>query len=304
MTRTVLITGAGGFVGSHMAEGFLAMGDRVIALDNHFDAATRQRLHMAELVEASLVEGVLAPSVLIDLVVHGAAITTPPEEVGLSDEQHVATNIALLDAALAIAASHGAANFVFLSSSGVFSIEDGDGVHLESTTPTATMPYALAKRAGEDATRAANCASLRTLSVRLGPIYGPHEVTRSTRRVVSQIRRWLDLIAADEAIVVEMPVEFRDWTFAPDLPIALDALLRQEPAMTGVVHLTSANIVSNIDLAHLVASVAPSVKLQVEPSGEAPRLPMRSDRVDLATLHAWTPLAQGIAQIYSAEVAR
>jgi nucleoside-diphosphate-sugar epimerase len=302
VTRTVLITGAGGFVGSHMAEGFLAMGDKVIALDAQFDPTTRLRLRAAELLEAPLTVDVLSPDLAVDLVVHGAAITTPPREFGLSDAEHVAANVALLDAALALATAHGATSFVFLSSSGVFAVEDGDAVHVESTIPTATSPYALAKRAGEDATSAANSALLRTLSVRLGPIYGPYEIARTTRRVVSRIRRWLDLVAADEPIVVQVPVESRDWTFAPDLPRALDALLGIEPAMSGIVHLTSGAIVSNIDLADSIASVASGAEIRVEPSGEAPRLPMRSDRIDLAALHAWTPLARGIAETYFAEV--
>jgi nucleoside-diphosphate-sugar epimerase len=44
MSRRVLITGAGGFVGSHLAEGFMALDYTVTAFDRSFDAPTRQRL--------------------------------------------------------------------------------------------------------------------------------------------------------------------------------------------------------------------------------------------------------------------
>lgn len=304
MTRTVLVTGAGGFVGSHMVEGFAAMGDTVIALDAEFDLATRARLSEVELIEARLTVDVLADHRAVDLVIHGAAITTPPEEFGITPQQHIDINIALLNTALRLAIQHRAADFVFISSSGVFSLEDGEDVQLESTQPTATMPYAAAKRAGEAATDAANSATMRAISIRLGPIYGPHEASRGTRKIVSQVRRWLDRVESDQPIVVEMPEERRDWTFAPDLPRALDALLAIEPKVSGVVHLTSANIVSNLELANLIANLVDNAEVSVAPSGHSPRLPIASDRLDLAALCAWTSLDAGLSATRNSGVVR
>ncbi len=280
------------------------MGDRVIALDTQFDATTRVRLAKAELVEAIMRADVLAAGRQIDLVIHGAAITTPPEALGLSAQHHINLNVDLLRTGLQLASSHGAADFVFLSSSGVFARDDGKGVHLESVMPTATLAYAMAKRAGEDATSAANGPSLRAISVRLGPIYGAHEMVRDSRRIVSQVRRWLDMVASDQPIIVQMPDERRDWTFAPDLPRAVDALLRVEPKVSGVLHLTSAEIVSNLQLAHMVADLVDGVSIRVEPANEPARLPMASDRLDLTALYAWTPLRQGLAQTLAVEATR
>lgn len=301
MKRTVLITGAGGFVGSHMAEGFLAMGDTVIALDRMFDVSTRLRLGGATLIEADLADAMLDSWGQINLVIHGAAITTPPQDLGLTDNEHIQANVDLLATSLDIAKRHGARDFVFLSSSGVFSIDDGDTVHLESMTPTGTIPYALAKRAGEDATAAANGAVLRAMSIRLGPIYGPAETTRATRMVVSQVRRWLDRVEQGEPIIVDLPDERRDWTFAPDLPHALNALLRLEPRISGVVHLTSAQVYSNLDLAKAVAALLDDAVVVVRPSHARARLPMASDRLELSTLFDWTPLATGLGRIVAAE---
>jgi nucleoside-diphosphate-sugar epimerase len=304
MTRTVLVTGAGGFVGSHMTQGFAAMGDAVLALDASFDAETRARLADAELIEAPLVADTLDDDRAIDLVIHGAAITTPPEEIGMTPQEHNDTNVALVHAALAIAQDHGATDFVFISSSGVFAATDGEGVQLESTEPTATIPYAQAKREGERLTEAANSPTMRTLSIRLGPVYGPSEASRSTRKIVSQVRRWLDRAEADEPILVQMPDERRDWTFAPDLPGALDALLAIEPKISGVVHLSSATIVSNLQLAEMIAALGEGTEIRVEPSGGVPRLPIASDRVDLPALYAWTPLETGLSAARNQEAVR
>lgn len=300
MTRTTVITGAGGFVGSHMTAGFVAMGDKVVAIDSRFDDATRIRLAGAEIIETPLAANVLDAARHVDLVIHGAAITTPPADLGMTVERHFETNVGLVQTSLALAMAHGASDFVFLSSSGVFAIDDGEGVHLESTIPTAAIPYALAKRSGEDMTEAAQSATLRAISARLGPIYGPAEAARTTRKTVSQVRRWLDRAEAGEAIIVQAPEERRDWTFAPDLPHALSRLLGMQPRFSGVVHLTSAEVVFNLDLAHRIAGLVDGAIVRVEPHGERLRLPMRSDRIDMSKLYDWTPLTRGLAATYAA----
>lgn len=302
MSRRVLITGAGGFVGSHLAEGFLAAGDNVIALDQAFDAPIAQRLKDAVLVETAMSRETLAGLPDVDLVIHGAAITTPPDELGLSDAEHIAANLDLLTMCLDFAVERRASDFVCISSSGVFSPEDGNGIHLETTDATASIAYALAKRQGEAATDAANSASMRTLSVRLGPIYGPHETARRTRRIVSQIRRWLDLAEAGEPVVVAIPDEHRDWTFAPDLAPAVRSLLDIEPKLSGVIHLTSADIISNLELAQTIASIAGAAEVISAPSNATPRLPMASVRIDMPSLIGWTSLTAGLRQTHETEV--
>jgi nucleoside-diphosphate-sugar epimerase len=301
MTRSVLVTGAGGFVGSHLAEGFSALGYRVVALDQAFDAPTRERLAGARLLATSLTPEALAGVDRVDVVVHGAAITTPPVEFGLSDAGHVAANMDLLRISLQWGLARGVEQFVFLSSSGVFSARDGGAVQLESASPTSTEPYALAKRAGEDAVTAA-ASRLQAIAVRLGPIYGPHEAPRGTRTTVSQVRRWLDRAEAGKAIVVHQPEERRDWTFAPDLAGALHRLLAITPPVTGVVHLCSGQILSNLELAQAIADLVADARLVVEPeTGAASRRPMGSDRLDLASLGPWTDLATGLAMARNRE---
>ncbi len=51
---SVLITGGGGFVGSHLAQGFHTLGYAVTAMDLRFDAETRTRLAGVRLIEAAL----------------------------------------------------------------------------------------------------------------------------------------------------------------------------------------------------------------------------------------------------------
>ena len=69
--ETVLITGAGGFVGRALAEGFAALGWRVTAVDRAFDEATGGRLAGCDLVTAELGEIVPSDLPAVALVAQG-----------------------------------------------------------------------------------------------------------------------------------------------------------------------------------------------------------------------------------------
>jgi UDP-glucose 4-epimerase len=297
VSRAVLITGAGGFVGSHLAEGFLDLGHQVTALDQHFDAPTRARLAGASLVEAPLTRDTLRNlQGSFDLMIHGAAITTPAETLGISELAHLKINLDLLVDALDFAVERSVEAFVFLSSSGVFFGTDLAEVR-ESTEAQGRGAYALAKRAGELIVDGFGAQEFSTLIVRLGPVYGPHETSRATRKLPSLVRRWLDAVDANQPIFVESPASRRDWTFAPDLARAIDRLV--EGRTTGVLHLTSGQVLSDLALAEAIAAMHPGATIETASSPGALRVPMVSERADLSSF-SWTPLDVGLAQTQKA----
>lgn len=297
MTTRTLISGGGGFVGSFLAEGLLAAGHDVTVIDQGFDPSARNRLAGTRLIEADLSVGSVPELGGFDLVIHGAAITSADPALGLSEFDCLRANCAMTLAMLTLAQASGARDFVFLSSSGVFRAEDATGgILLESTPARASLSYAVAKRAGELLLEA---APMRAIAVRLGPVYGPHETARTSRRHVSPIRRWLDAGQGGAPIRVDIPGARRDWTYGPDLPGALLALLARQPAISGVVHLTSGEAFDDLDLAARIAA-AYGVPVHEAPSGADIRLPMTSERVPPADLYAWTPLATGLSRLMEA----
>lgn len=293
-TRRVLITGGGGFVGSHLAEGLARLGHHVTALDIVFDAATARRLFNVERVTGALGSDQLKHlTTCFDLVIHAAAVTTGPEDLGQTPADHIRHNVDLLLDALAFAQRMGVADFVFVSSSGVFAAGDAKDVLLETTPPTGTSAYALAKRGGELIVGGAMSPSLATLTIRLGYIYGPHERSRPTRTSTSAVRRWLDQAERGEPIAVATPETQRDWTYAGDLAEALVAALELLPR-PGVVHLGCGVAVSDLEVARTIAAISPGTRIDVRPAAGEPavKAPMASS---FALPVNWTSLADGIA---------
>jgi len=298
----MLITGAGGFVGSHLAAGFRDLGYRVTAVDASFDAVTRARLAGVELHEARLAAGALDACPATDVVVHAAALTSSPQELGLSAAAHMQANLDAMLATLDWASRTGARMFVFVSSSGVFTPEDAAELLLESVPASGTGAYALAKRAGEMIAAGSASATLSVLVVRLGYIYGPYEAARASRANVSLVRQWLDAAQAGRAVVTRTPETRRDWTYARDLAPALDRLLRDGTA--GLVHLGSGAISTDLEVALAVAD-AVHVPVEIAPASDAVRAkaPMGRERGRGLDGMQWTPLSRGIGEIISLETA-
>lgn len=293
----ILVTGAGGFVGGFLAEGFRAAGHSVLALDRAFDSEARTRLVGCALVETALAPGSLDGLEPVDLVVHGAAVTTSPADLRLSAVQHIRANCDALLEVLAFAQGCGARDFVALSSSAVFDAPADVDLLVESTPAEARGAYALAKRAGELFLQSLSEGPLRGCSVRLGSIYGPGERARPSRRNVSPVRQWTDQAAAGQPVVVATPAGRRDWTYGPDLADALLALLKREPPVDGVIHVTSGEAADDGDIAGLIAGHF-NVECRIGARPAAPRrVPMGSERIEPGELRRWTPLRQGLAHV-------
>ncbi|SFZ82544.1 Nucleoside-diphosphate-sugar epimerase [Devosia enhydra] len=300
MSRNVLITGAGGFVGTCLAEGLARAGLSVTGLDARFDSAARARLSGSTLIECDLAQGMPEDLGRFDIVIHGAAVTTSPEDFGLSPVAHLKLNCDLTFTALDFATRCGASDFVFISSSGVFGADDGEDVLLEDMAATASIPYALAKRAGEMFVEGLSGPAMRAISIRLGPIYGEAEAVRETRRNLSPMRRWIDAGRRGAPVMVESPASHRDWTYGPDLPHALLALLDREPAISGVYHLTSGEAIADMDLARRIAAAFDVGVIAHDPPAFAARKPMSSTRIAPGALYGWTPLATGLSRMMEA----
>jgi UDP-glucose 4-epimerase len=298
--RTATVTGAGGFVGGTIAAGLLALGVRVVAVDLSFDVPARARLAGATLVEADLSAGF--PDIpRADLMIHAAALTTDAATLGITPVAHIRANMAPLLAVLDHAAATRPGAFVFLSSTGVFAATDGSPDLTDTCPPTATHPYAAAKRAGELLVPAALNGVCPAYIVRLGYLYGPGEVARPTRTNVSLVARWIDAAARGQPLSVPADDPRRDWNFAPDLAPALLRLTAAAP--TGrPLHLTSGHVMHDSALARLIASAHPGATVRTGPAlgAKPPAVPSILPALDG---FPWTPREAGLAALLSERTA-
>lgn len=159
--QTILVTGAAGFIGSHLSEALLARGHRVIGVDNFdafYDPAVKRR-NVAEslknpnfsLVEADIRDQAAMDRVFnqkIDAVIHLAAragVRPSIENPVLYHDVNVNGTCVLLEAAR----KQGCKRFLFASSSSVYG--DNEKVPFSETDNVdhPISPYAATKRAGE-----------------------------------------------------------------------------------------------------------------------------------------------------------
>lgn len=169
----VLITGAGGFIGSHLVDSQLARGNLVRAVDLHLDLLRHQEVHPClEAIRGDLTEVDLLPRLVegIDVVYHLASAHL---DVSLSDELYHRVNVDATLALLEAAKEAGVKRFVHCSSVGVI----GDVEHPPADEVTECHPTNIYERTKLEGERAALDFFQRTgfpvLVVRPAWVYGP-----------------------------------------------------------------------------------------------------------------------------------
>lgn len=298
MRETVLITGAGGFVGSHLALGLAGLGFRPLLVDALFDEEAERVLEPFERLTGDVRN--LEPQGEVHYLIHGAAITA---RCGLTEVEHLSHNVSSALAALELAERLKVRRTVLLSSAGVFSSAH-PGPLDEKARPDATGAYAAAKRMAELAAESLRARGvLDALSVRLGNLYGPREAERPSRPRLSLVGRMVGEARQDRRILLETPSALREWTYTPDLAAAFARLLAARELPGGVVHLANPEVLTDEEVARRVAGrLEPDLGpvAIVASAGERPpvRAPLES-RYSL-DLPPWTPFALGLERTVEA----
>jgi UDP-glucose 4-epimerase len=231
----VLVTGAAGFIGSHVADRLLADGHDVVAVDcfHPYYARDRKERNLAGLlahprarfVEADLATADLAPLLLgVDGVVHLAAVAGVRASWGERFDDYTRNNVLTTQRLLEASKGKRLKAWVYGSSASVYG-DDAPDLVTEDALPAPHSPYGVTKLAGEHlAGLYRRNHGVPTVSLRYFSVYGPRE------RPDKAIQRFLTAARRGEGITVHGDgSQRRDFTYVGDVVEATVAALERAP---------------------------------------------------------------------------
>lgn len=246
--RRWLITGVAGFIGSHLLERLLALGQFVVGIDNFVTGrrenleAVRQivgeaswarfRFHGGDINCAGTCQTVCEG---IELVLHQAALGSVPRSIA-DPIRSFENNVMGLIKLLAAARDQRVKRLVFASSSAVYGSHP-DLPKREDNIGQPLSPYAATKFMNEvTAGVFARCYDCETVGLRYFNVFGPRQDPNGPYAAV--IPKWIAAILAGEPIVVNGDGETsRDFCFVENVVQAnLLAALSPNPDAVNTVY--------------------------------------------------------------------
>ncbi len=226
MNMKILVTGAAGFIGSHLCERLLTDGAEVVGLDNfdEFYSPAIKRSNIAECLEhksftliegdirdVECVAGVLSRSD-INTIVHLAAragVRPSIEQPLLYQDVNINGTMVLLEAAK----EYGIRKFIFASSSSVYGNNKKVPFAETDNVDFPISPYAATKKAGELICHTYHhLYDMDIMCLRFFTVYGPRQ------RPDLAIHKFARLIEADKPIPVFGDGSMRrDFTYIDDI---------------------------------------------------------------------------------------
>lgn len=271
----VLVTGAAGFVGSHLAERLAARGDAVVGVDNfndYYDPA-RKRRNAAALARAGVT--VLEADIRdreqmfglfeehrFDAVAHIAAMAGVRNSVA-NPSLYMDVNLTATQGLMDAAREFGTANFVFASTSSIYG--DTSNIPFRETDPCLEppQPYAAAKRAAELLGFTYHkLYGLNFTATRFFTVYGPRGRPDMMPGLLAESLYYGRVIPLYEGDMR------RDWTFVDDIVSGV-VLALEKPLGYEILNIGRGAPQSLADFIAAMESVA-GKKAQLEPQ---PKLP-------------------------------
>jgi nucleoside-diphosphate-sugar epimerase len=295
MTR-VLVTGAAGFIGSHVCEALIRHGCDVLGVDcftSFYDPA-RKHSNLSGLREEpgfALVRADLlaVPPVrlldAVDAVVHLAGEPGVSTSWGPSFERYLTRNVLATQRLLEGAADHGVSRFVHASSSSVYGTATRAPEARGELRPAS--PYGVSKLAAETLVGAYSSAyGVPGVSLRYFSVYGPRQ------RPDMAVHRFI------EALLDHRPLEVfgdggqvRDFTYVDDVAEATVRAVFADLPSGAVLDIASGRPTSVATLIEELRAIAgtgdPVLEHRQERPGDVPRTEGRIDRA--RTYLDWSP---------------
>ncbi len=281
MSEVVLVTGAAGFIGSHLAERLLRLGYQVVGLDNFDDfypptikwnniraleAEDGFRLEKGDIRDTSLLTRIFSENG-INVVMHLAAragVRPSLEYPLLYQDVNISGTIKLLEASR----TFGVRQFVFASSSSVYGLNGNAPFSEDSRVGYPISPYAASKAAAELFCRTySHLYSLPTVVLRLFTVYGPRQ------RPEMAIHHFVTMIDRGDEVTLFGDGTARDYTYIDDIISGLEAVLAHREEAFQIFNLGDGRPVSLSYLLRLIEDALGKkarIRNLTPPPGEVP----------------------------------
>jgi len=243
-----LVTGSAGFIGSHLVEALLSLGQRVTSIDN-FETGHRHNLESVratvgetswrkhEFLEGDICDPHLCRQACdgVDAVLHQAAMGSVPRSINDPLRVHAVNATGFVNMLVA-ARDAGVRRFVYASSSATY----GDTPTLpkvEAQVGHPLSPYALTKCVDEMYAEVfARCYGTASIGLRYFNVFGPRQDPHGAYAAV--IPRWVEAMLQGRPIVIYGDGETtRDFCYIANVVQAnLLAATTEDPAAIGQVY--------------------------------------------------------------------
>jgi UDP-glucose 4-epimerase len=231
----ILVTGAAGFIGSHVADTLLAAGHEIVAIDNlstgrRENLDPRVRLHVVDLSDPELPH--LVRRERPDVIAHHAAqidvrksMADPLEDIRTNVTGTVRLALAGIEA--------GTRRFLFASTGGAIYGEQQTHPAAETHPTEPCSPYGCSKLAAEKYLRSIGPpAGLDVVCLRYANVYGPRQSPHGEAGVVAIFAR--RLIDGQSITINGDGLQTRDFVFVTDVAEANRLALTAPPDVYNV----------------------------------------------------------------------
>ena len=299
--NTCLVTGAAGFIGSHMCSALADRGWGVIGIDNFdrmYDRATKEanltaaarpsfEFHEADIRDGDVLRGIMEHHAC-EYLVHIAALAGVRPST-LEPDRYVSVNVGGTLSLLEAARAAGCRRVLYASSSSVYGNECEQPFCEDAPITSPVSPYAATKRAGE-----LMCESwcerhgMAAAMIRFFTVYGPRQrpdlaITRFFRAIAdgrsidmfgdgrtTRDYTWIEDIIAGVLAAIDRigePGWHRTWNLGSGRPVLLRDMIAMVSEIVGRDAVVETKLIPPGDVDHTFADLTRSrAELGYEPS--------------------------------------
>jgi UDP-glucose 4-epimerase len=304
--RRVIVTGGAGFIGSHVVDAFLALGDEVVAVDNlttgrRENVDSNARLEQLDIVDAPTLRDAFTefgPQIVCHLAAQ-ASVTASVERPDFDLDVNVRGTLNVCEAARSAGAL-----VVFASTGGALY---GNGAPLptpEMFPPEPLSPYGASKLAGEGYVATwGRLFESPNVVLRLGNIYGPRQNPHGEAGVVAIFSE--RLLRGQAVTVYGHGEPTRDYVHVADAARAfMVAAKRERPGTFNVGTGRETSVRELLELLQEAAGTAVAADLQPLRAGELERSALDPSLIERKLgWRAEIPVEEGLPETFRAYAA-